>query len=351
MNSMIAWARYRAPHSLRNSDNLTLLEDMQEFLYNKYLMKYCKVDANAIRNLSLLEIASMPSNEQYITLLSHIFTVGIQNVPADRMMIFIDWMIHDPEFETDLIIYIWMNSVLNSMMHYPVHSDCILVAMQGCSGYTLNFLWDIAKYSDQFTIKVVETIAQYSESDEYLKAIAYLYVCSGCESWMLVNFFKTVSLLRGDDLIKFTDAFVTYTWTLQDLETLLDKGYSAKKLFKPLTTCTNTSFILSGRRFPVDSLKKHALSVRKPDPSAADMVLPKVPNGYKLNYYMWSTAYSPNMRTFDNLVKNKYEEWFENLTREQLIHLQRVNPVAFTACRNKEFSYVTDTLDAIMHYI
>lgn len=50
----------------------------------------------------------------------------------------------------------------------------------------------------------------------------------------------------------------------------------------------------------------------------------------------------------ENVIKNKYELWFENLNRAQLIRFQQMNPIVFDACRNRGFEYVQESLDSLM---
>lgn len=346
MKGLVEWAYTHAPSDLSDCDILTILDQMTVKVKDRYLLKHCSYDPVYLSQMTITDLTTVDPIEQYNTLLSHIYVIGIENVPIERMLVYIDWMLNSSYFETSLIVYIWSNSKLNNLLSFPAHSDCIEIATQGCSRYTLKFLWDVAKSGDMFLVDVLKSIIQCYCDSKYLKIFSYTYICSSCDSIMMTKFFSDLNRLSEDDLYKFTENYTLYTWTYNSIETALRMGYTARKLSKYVNEYSTTSFVTCGRVFPINKLSKRLFSVNSK--GLETFKLPKIPDDYMINYHMWNNMYEDSIHVVKPDVRNKYEVWFESLNKDKLSQFEKLNPVVFNACKSKEYEFVKVILDDLM---
>ena len=350
MQELLKWCQIHAPADIVNSGTYAMLDYMHEKIVNKYIPKNSNYDITFLRQMTTKELTTVEPNEQYITLIGHIYALGIDNIQPERMITFIDWMFNSNDFETGLIAYFWSNSLLNNYSLYPLHSDMLQIVDYGCNRYTLRFLWDVAKSGDTVIGDIVKALAIEIEAPPFLKMMSYTYLCSSCSSQMLTQFFYDIGNINSENISSLTDSFTLYTWSYDVIDSLLDKGYSIRKMYKIIEDFASNSFISCGREFPVSRIPKRLIRSRHKG-SSIFRNLPAIPTDYKIYYKFWNNSYPDEKIVIKQPVKNKYELWFERLSNKQLERFSNMNPVVFNACCNNEFMYVKETLDELMHIL
>ncbi len=350
MVKLIEWCYRRAPRDARSIGTYTMIDSVRDKILPDYLLKRSHYDMTFLRTITVDDLVNIAPEEQYITLLAHIFCNDIQNVRANNMITFISWMLRDVElYETGLIAYVWNKSCLNSMSSYPSHVAMLQVADSGCDRRTLQFLWDVALSEDMFLCTVVSAMELIIGSETFIKMASYLYICSGVNVNDILAFISDVQVMSDEQIYKITNLLTLYTWDKDTLTECLTKGYSIGKLEKYLKQYAETSFIQEGRHFPTNKLSGRVFRVRNRF-KETDVALPSIPSDYEINYHMWNNRY-PMKKIRQERKKSRYELWFESLTDSQLKKFKSVNPVAYSACVEGNIHYVEKILDEIMSSI
>lgn len=346
MLGVIDWCYYRAPKKIQEAGTYEVIDYSRDVLVRKYLRKHCKYDDAYIASMSIKELAELIPSEQYTTLLYHIFKNNPEDIDAQTMITYIDWMVSCRDlFETGLVAYIWCNSALNNLSKFPTHSKMLSAVDNGCDRDTLDFLWKVAKSGDMVLTDAVYVICESLDTPRYTKLISYVFMCSGCDEHLLSTFFLGIHNLTDYELECLTDYAMLYTWTTRSITKLLEKGYTMIKLYKMLYKLSKNTFISPGREFPYNKVRKKLRSI-KIRHSAVFVSTLKCPIDYKMNYSLWSDEYKGY--TPEAPVINMYEEWFKSLTSSQLEVLYKRNPVVYDACQSGKYKYVEPLLDNLM---
>lgn len=349
MMGIVDWCYRKAPYSICKVGTYAVIDYMGERVIDDYLLKHSKYDVSYLKTISIDDLANIDPEEQYITLLSHIFCNGIDHVPTNNMVTFIEWMLSDEElYETGLIAYIWNNSLLNSQQSFRTHSMMLDIVSNGCDRETLRFLWEVAKSGDIFLCTVVTSLEYVIGTVSYLKLVSYLYICSGIDINDILSFIADVKNLSDIDIHRLTNLVTYYHWDGDTILSCLSKGYTISRLEKYLETYANSSFLKEGRLFPSHKLGKKIFTVKSRF-KKTDISLPRKPKGYIIQYHIWNKAYP--VKVFNDSTKTKYEKWFESLNKEKLKAFKNMNPVAYNACMEGNTRYVEKLLDDIMTII
>lgn len=316
----------------------------------KYLLPRCAYTAEFVESMSIQELAELTYKEQYITLLTYIFSKGLSNVDVRDMSLFIDWMLNcDTQFETGLIAYIWCNSAFNNLSKYPTHSKMLSAVDNGCNRETLCFLWDVAKSGDIILANVIEALCSELETPKYIKLLSYIYICSGCSNDSLTALFQDIHLMEDVQLYELTDKCMLFTWSDQVVRILLEKGYTMRSLYKKINDFCEDTFVMPGKEFPVSKLRSRLLPVRVKYSKVISVSLTR-PKSYRINYAMWDPRYI-GMTSLPDINDDKYITWFNELSDSDKATFKQRNPIAYQACVDGKFQYVEPLLDSFMQYL
>lgn len=350
MIKFVEWCYRRAPVSSREIGTFDVIDSVRDRVVKDYLLKRSNYDIAYIDSMTIEDLANIDPDDQYITLLTYIFTKDIKSISSNEIITFIDWMLYDVDlYETGLIAYIWSKSCLYSADTYPSHTAMISAASNGCDRRTLQFLWDVANSNDMYLCVVVSELESKIGLPSYFKMVSYLYICSGISLNDILLFISDVTNMTDDDVYDITDLLLLYTWDCETLYECIHRGYGLRRLEKYLDKYAEASFLQEGRKFPIMKLSKKLTGIRSRF-KTVNGSMPKAPKKYDIDYHMWDKRY-PMKNNNSMVIKSKYEIWFENLNTLQLNNFKVLNPIAYNACMDGNIKYVEKLLDDIMEKV
>jgi len=346
MVSALEWCYNKAPDNLAYESVYVVLDEMLDKCLHKFLLKHSRYKASELSNLSIEALSNLTPKNQYCTLLSYILVTGIYNVPQDKMIIFIDWMLQQPDtYETGLIAYIWCNSSLNDMSRYPCHSKMLSIVDNGCDFENLKFLWKVAKSDNIDLCNIISHLANDEKVPRYFRLLVLIYIKSKVDIEYIRYFFSDAHRLQTADIEDCYIELISYNWTKMVIHDLVKRKYTLYRLCKTLKKKNLIGITVEGKDIPIDYLSKKFF---KPKLRYFTLnSLPTVPNGFKLCLELWSNSLNI-VSVIKEPILSKYEAWFNNLTEDKLKSLENENPVVYEACCNKQFKYVEPLLDSIM---
>ena len=350
MVDLYTWAMRHRPFDVPSRDVYTILDMNYTKYLHRVLLRKAKIDVEDLRKLTPNDIMQMPVYQHYVVLMSYILINNICDIPAEVISVYIDWMLRDPEtWHPAVTAYIWANSSLNSMGTHSIHSSILSVVDYGCRYHTLNYLWNVANSKDSVLTEVTVNIAKYIGAPVYLPMITFTYLCSGVEPETLSLFFADVSHIDIESILEYTDAFCSFYWYKDVIESLIHMKYTVGKIWKYIKYYGMHGIMERGRRFPVSILSPRIFKPEAYKHCSRIKSIVNIPDGYVVPQHL----FCPKISECDDMETelgqwSKYECWYNSLSDARKAHLKSINPVVYTACESGQYEYVYTILDSII---
>lgn len=348
MKDTIAWCYMHCPKDVLNGSVIDVINSVKETMLDKFLIPKTKMDALSIKEMSVRELSSVPASKQYYIIITHILLNDLKNMSVEKVCYLVHWILETQQvFELEWVYYLWHESSICNNADYPAFSMLVDIAEHADDDHIMKFLWNVAKSGDMYITRITKCVADALEASYLTKFIVYTHLCSGVNLDVLYRFFSDMYKVPGSEQELLFYNFYTYYWSRDVMETLVSKKYTISRLAKYINKYANTTVMFPGRTLNVNALPTKLLPVfcgTEPEFLNA----PAYRNGTKVDFNFWCKGCVPASEIVCKPTKSVYQEWFESLSKEQLLEFRASNPIVYKACYEGKFNMVKEVLMNMM---
>ena len=349
MRDTISWCYIHCPKDLIEGSVINVINSSKDALLDKLLLRKLKTDTLTIKNMSIQELSNAPEKYQYYLIIANILLNDIKTMSTEKVCFLIRWFLDLPNvYELEWVYYLWHESNLCHNSNMPAFGMLIDIAEHAEDVEVMEFLWEVARSGDTYLAMVTKSIAEALDGSFLTKYITYTYISSGVHPSILYRFFSDLYKVTGSDQELLTRNYYTYMWTTDAMEELISKRYTICRLVKYINKYAFRTVLYPGREFPVNSLQTQMLPILPPREEPTFTNVPPYNPDYKINFKIWYRGYRYPNEILGVQSKSVYQNWFESLSKEQLLQFRDSNPIVYKACYEGKFDMVKEVIIEMM---